>query len=61
MAGQILMLGQIAQGLSFGQNCIPLVWGQFSHNNPKESSFSGAVDADNGSLFKIFYMKGNIV
>ena len=61
IAGQILMLRQIAQGLPLGQNYLPAVGDKFTYNNFQKRRFSRTVDSDKRCLFPFFYMKGSII
>ena len=61
MAGQILMLCQIAQSFALGKHRVALIGGQFAYDDLEQSGFASAVDADDGGFFIIFYMKRNII
>ena len=59
-AQKILVLGQVAQGLSLREHGLAGVRLQLAHNDFQEGGLSGAVDADDGGLFPVFYMKGRV-
>jgi len=60
-AVQILVLGQIAQGFSLGNDYGTLVRRQLSYDNFQKSRFSGSVNTYDGRLFPLFYVKGYVI
>ena len=56
-AYHVLMLGEIAQSLSFGQDDFPAVCGEFADNHLEQRGLSGAVWPYEGGFFVVFYMK----
>ena len=57
MAGQVLVLGQIAQCFAFGKHGLPRIRLHLSDDDAQERGLAGAVDADDGGLLVVFYMK----
>ncbi len=54
------MLGQIADGFVAGDCHDSLIRGQFAHDDAQQGCLAGAVNAHDGGLVVIFYMKRNI-
>ena len=59
--GHRLMLGEVADGLVPGDGDDAVVRRQFSHDDAQERGLAGSVDADDGSLVIVLYMKRNIL
>ena len=58
LAGQVLMLGQVADLPVFGENGISAVRIFQAHYDLEESGFAGAVYSDESGFFVFFYMEG---
>ena len=61
LAVQVLVLGQVADGGSPPQRHAPLVGGQFPDDDFKEGGLAGAVDSDDGCLFMVLQVEGNLL
>ena len=61
LAVQVLVLGQVADGGPFAQGHAPLVTGQFPDDDFEESGLAGAVDSDDGCLFMVLQVEGNLL
>ena len=59
--GHRLMLGEVADGLVLGDSDDAVVRRQLPHDDAQERGLAGSVDADNGSLVIILYVKRNIL
>ena len=55
-----LVLGQISQSFIFGKDNRAAVGRKLPGDDLQNGGFSSSVDADNGSLFPVFYMKGAV-
>ena len=59
-ARHLLMLRQIADAFSAGDNGLSFIRRQLLHDDFQQRGFARAVDADNGRLFPLLYMKRGI-
>ena len=59
--GHRLMLGEVADGLVPGDGDDAVVRRQLPHDDAQERGLAGSVDADDGGLVIVLYMKRNIL
>ena len=57
----ILMLGQVTNGLTSADNHFTGIRCQFAHNNLQQRGFAGTINADNVCFLMFFYMELNLV
>ena len=54
------ILCQVAEGFVLGKGHKTLIGSHYTHDDTQESGLAGTVDADDGSFFVFFYVKGYI-